>query len=86
MSEKKRSKHQFFVVFSPDGETPPKVVHPTHKGALYAAVQMAKLNPEASFFVMGSMSRPINAESVAAADKRRQAIRAEQEQAKEGAE
>jgi hypothetical protein len=59
MSERKRSKKQFFIVFSPDGETPPKIVHETHQGALYAAVQMAKRNPEASFFVMGSMSAPV---------------------------
>jgi hypothetical protein len=54
--KRKRSKHQFFIVFSPEGLAPPKIVHPTHKGAMYAAAQMAKFNPEASFFVMGSMS------------------------------
>lgn len=49
-------KKQFFIVFSPEGAAPPKVVHSTHKGALFAAAQMAGRNPEASFFVMGSMS------------------------------
>lgn len=57
----KKKKHwhnpkQFYIVFSPDGETPPKVVHPTHKGALVAAVRMARFHPDKSFFVMGSMS------------------------------
>lgn len=52
----KRARKQFFIVFSPEGLSPPKIVHQSHKAALYAAVQMAKQYPEASFFVMGSMS------------------------------
>lgn len=49
---------QFFIVFSPEGETPPLIVHPTHAGALFSAWAMAKLHPGKTFFVMGSMSRP----------------------------
>lgn len=52
-------KKEFFIVFSPEGLAPAKKIHPTHKGALYAAAQMAKAHPEASFFVMGSMSAPV---------------------------
>jgi hypothetical protein len=63
-ANRKRFKKQFFIVFSPDGETPPKIVHATHKGAMFAAAQMAKINPKASFFVMGSMSRPVTAATV----------------------
>lgn len=61
MSKPKRHAHpnRFYIVFSPDGETPPKVVHKTHPAAIYAAVQMKKLHPENSFFVMGSMSAPV---------------------------
>jgi hypothetical protein len=61
MSKAKRSPHpnRFYIVFSPDGETPPKVVHKTHPAAIYAAVQMKKLHPDQSFFVMGSMSAPV---------------------------
>lgn len=61
---KRRHSKQFFIVFSPEGLAQPKVVHPSHKGALYAAAQMAKLHPEASFFVMGSMSKPMTAATI----------------------
>lgn len=59
MAKSKHNPHRFYIVFSPDGETPPKVVHKTHPAAIYAAVQMKKLHPGHSFFVMGSMSAPV---------------------------
>jgi hypothetical protein len=59
MGKFKHNPHRFYIVFSPEGETPPKVVHKTHPSAIYAAVQMKKLHPDHSFFVMGSMSAPV---------------------------
>lgn len=54
---------RFFIVFSPEGETPPVKVHATHKEAFSAAHMMAKRHPGRSFFVMKSSSRPIVAEA-----------------------
>lgn len=56
---KKKLKKQFYIVFSPEGLSPPQVVHTTHKSAMFAAVQMARFHPEGTFFVMGSMSAPV---------------------------
>jgi hypothetical protein len=64
VTEHRYLKKQFFIVFSPEGAAPPKIMHSSHKAALYAAVQMAKINPDASFFVMGSMSKPVTAATV----------------------
>lgn len=62
-SPKKRrfNPKQFFIVFSPEGETAPVVVHETHKAAMNAAYAMAAKHPQAKFFVMGSLSRPCTA-------------------------
>lgn len=49
----------FFIIYSPEGETPPKVTHATHKEALGIAHNMAKLHPGQTFFVMKSASRPV---------------------------
>ena len=48
----------FYIVFSPQGDTPPKVQHETHGAAKFAAEQMAKFNPGREFFVMKSVSKP----------------------------
>ena len=48
----------FYIVFSPDGDAPAKVTHPTHGAAHYAAQAMAKLHKGQSFYVMRSASRP----------------------------
>lgn len=42
-----------FIVWSPDGDTPPKVQHPSHKSAHHAAHRMAKEHPGQTFYVMG---------------------------------
>lgn len=49
----------FYTVFSPDGESPVKVMHEKHPQALYAAHQMAKAHPGKTFFVLKSASRSI---------------------------
>lgn len=41
-----------FVVWSPDGPTPPKVSHPTHKSAHHAAHRLAEAHPGQQFMVM----------------------------------
>jgi hypothetical protein len=51
----------FYIVFSAQGETPPKVQHETHGAAKFAAERMAKLNPGREFFVMKSVSKPFTA-------------------------
>lgn len=48
-----------FVVWSPDGETPPKVVHRTHQAAHSAAHMMAKAHPGQTFMVMAKSGRAI---------------------------
>lgn len=41
-----------YIVWSPDGPTPPKVAHQTHQSAHSAAWLMAKTHPGQQFFVM----------------------------------
>lgn len=41
-----------FIVWSPDGETPPKVAYGSHKAAHHAAATMAKVHPGRQFYVM----------------------------------
>lgn len=41
-----------YIVWSPDGPTPPKVSHETHKKALWQAHEMAKKHPGQQFYVM----------------------------------
>lgn len=53
-----------FIVWSPGGETPPKVTHPSHKAAHQAAHQMAKLHPTQTFYVMGVGGRAIHGAEV----------------------
>jgi hypothetical protein len=50
---------RFFIVFSPDGPTPPVKAHETHKRAFHAAHMMAKAHPGQTFHVMQSASKPI---------------------------
>jgi len=49
---------RIYIVFSPDGETPPKVIHDSHKQAHFAAQRMATLNPGRTFHVMQSAGKP----------------------------
>jgi hypothetical protein len=51
----------FYTVYSPDGETPVRVRHASHKSALRAAHNSARKNPDKEFFVMRSCSKPITA-------------------------
>ncbi|WP_230770575.1 hypothetical protein [Sphingomonas sp. Leaf4] len=48
-----------FVVWSPDGETPPKVAHMTHKSAHRAAHLLAESHEGRTFYVMARSGRPI---------------------------
>ncbi len=48
-----------FVVWSPDGETPPKIAHTTHKSAHRAAHLLAERHEGRTFFVMARSGRPI---------------------------
>lgn len=48
-----------FIVWSPDGETPPKVQHNNHKSAHHAARCMAKEHPSQTFYVMGVCGKEI---------------------------
>jgi hypothetical protein len=54
---KKKSAQGPFIVWSPDGETPPKVVHDTHGAAHFAAKQMAQSHPGVTFMVMQRSGR-----------------------------
>lgn len=56
-----------YIVWSPTGETPPKVAHATHQAAHYAAQVMAKAVPGASFFVMKRSGNEIVASAIEAA-------------------
>jgi hypothetical protein len=47
-----------YIVWSPEGETPPKVSYETHGKACAIAWHMAKLNPGQKFFVMGRAGLP----------------------------
>ena len=49
----------FFIVYSPEGETPPKYHHDSHGAALSEAHRMAKRCPGKQFYVMRSASKPI---------------------------
>ena len=53
------SNGKFYIVFSPQGEAPAKVVHQTHKDALKVAWSMSRLHRGQEFFVMASASKPI---------------------------
>jgi hypothetical protein len=48
-----------FIVWSPDGPTPPSAVHRTHGSAFYAAHKLAEANPGQAFMVMKRDSRLI---------------------------
>lgn len=54
----------FFIVFSPEGVTPPIKQHTSHKEALGIAHMMAERHPGQSFFVMKSASKPVCREPV----------------------
>ena len=49
----------FFIVYSPQGPTPPVKQHKTHKEAMGAAHRMASYHPGREFFVMKSASKPV---------------------------
>jgi|GEM_PF-5084489 len=53
---------RFFIVFSPDGPTPPIKIHAEHREALAIAHIMARQHPGQTFHVMKSNSRPIVSE------------------------
>lgn len=55
---------KFFIVFSPDGPTPPVKAHASHKEACRVAWLMAKAHPGQAFYVMKSASRPCVVEAV----------------------
>lgn len=61
----KTKRNPLYVVWSPDGETPPKIAHATHQAAHYAAHQMAQIHPGKTFFVMARSGRPISKDAVA---------------------
>lgn len=46
--------NKFWIVWSPEGRTPPSAKHPTEGTANNEAVRLARLNPGHHFFVMGS--------------------------------
>jgi hypothetical protein len=46
----------FFLVWSPEGWTPPRVKHPTQAKAQEVAEQMARENPGKTFFVVQALS------------------------------
>ena len=52
----------FFIIYSPNGETPPKRQHDTHGAALHEAHRLASKQPGSEFFVMRSCSKPVTAE------------------------
>lgn len=59
-ARERRSAKTPLVVWSPDGETPPKVAHTTHGSAHRAAHLLAKKHPGQTFFVMERSGRPIS--------------------------
>lgn len=50
---------KFYIVFSPNGPTPPVKVHDSHKQAFGVAHRMAAMHPGQAFHVMVSASKPI---------------------------
>lgn len=54
-----------FVVWSPDGETPPKIAHTTHKSAHRAAHLLADQHEGRTFYVMARSGRAITKGSAA---------------------
>jgi hypothetical protein len=46
-----------YIVWSPDGETPPKISYATHAAAHSSACRMASLHPGQQFYVMGRSGR-----------------------------
>lgn len=45
--------YKFWIVWSPQGKTPPCAKHPVEETANNEAVRLARLNPGHEFFVMG---------------------------------
>lgn len=48
-----------FIVYSPEGEAPPRIHHKSHKAAFHQAHRLAKSNPGRRFFVMKMASNQI---------------------------
>ncbi len=57
-AKKKSKQTPPYIVWSPDGETPPKVSHATHQRACFAAHFMARKYPGKMFYVLGRMGKP----------------------------
>lgn len=58
-AKERRPANAPLIVWSPDGETPPKVAHNTHGSAHRAAHLLAAANPGKTFYVMERSGRPI---------------------------
>jgi hypothetical protein len=57
-----------YIVWSPDGETPPKIRFDSHKAAHAAAWGMAKVFPGRQFFVMAKCGKGAMVEPIAVAE------------------
>ena len=60
-AKEQRSARPPLIVWSPDGDTPPKVAHQSHGSAHRAAHQLAAKHPDRTFYVMERSGRPIKA-------------------------
>ena len=58
-SKQTRLDERKYIVWSPQGQTPPVVPLDTHKQAFRAANGMAKLHPGQDFYVMVTASKPV---------------------------
>lgn len=60
-AKEQRSARPPLIVWSPDGDTPPKVAHQSHGSAHRAAHQLAAKHPGRTFYVMERSGRPVSA-------------------------
>lgn len=58
-AKEQRSARPPLIVWSPDGDTPPKVAHQSHGSAHRAAHQQAAKHPGRTFYVMERSGRAI---------------------------
>ena len=56
----------FYIVFSPEGDAPPRITHTTHKAAHFAARAMAQLHKGQTFYVMRRAGSPARVDLPAA--------------------
>lgn len=54
----KPDKKGLYIVWSPNGEAPPKVAHESHNAACHAAWMMAKQYPGQTFYIMRRAGKP----------------------------